>query len=72
MSADQNFALTCTYSDYFKTLKFSGSEENTAFVEYQKKLVTMQQRAAAISKRIQNNKQNNDSLKILGSMEKIQ
>jgi len=72
MTANQHFSVRCSFSDYFNTLKFNGSEENSAFVEYQKKWVTMQQRVAAISKRIQNNKQNNDSLKILGSMQKLQ
>ena len=72
ITANQHFSVSCLFSDYFNTLKFSGSEENSAFVEYQKKWVTMQQRAASISKRIQNNKQNNDSLKILASIQKLQ
>jgi thiol-disulfide isomerase/thioredoxin len=72
ITANQHFSVSCLFSDYFNTLKFTGSEENSAFVEYQKKWVTMQQRAAAISKRIQNNKQNNDSLKILASVQKLQ
>jgi thiol-disulfide isomerase/thioredoxin len=72
ISDNQRFSLSCTFSDYFNTLKFTGTEENSAFVEYQKNWVTMQQTAIAISKRIQNNKQNNDSLKILGSVQKLQ
>ena len=72
ISDNQRFSLSCTFSDYFNTLKFTGSVENSAFVEYQKNWVTMQQTAIAISKRIQNNKQNNDSLKILGSVQKLQ
>ena len=43
-----------------------------AFIDYQKKWVTMQQSAGAISKRIQNNRQNNDSLKILMPIQKNQ
>ncbi len=66
----QYFSMTCSFSDYFNTLRFTGSNENSAFVEYQKKWIVMQQHAAAISKRIQNNRQNNDSLKILGSIQK--
>ena len=65
ISKDQHFTVSCSYSDYFNTLKFNGSEENTAFIEYQKKWLIMQQQSGAISRRIQNNKQNNDSLKIL-------
>ena len=72
ISENQRFSLRCTFSDYFNTLKFTGSEENSAFVEYQKNWVTMQQTAIAISKRIQNNRQNNDSLKILGPIQKHQ
>jgi thiol-disulfide isomerase/thioredoxin len=72
ISENQRFSLSCTFSDYFNTLKFTGSEENSAFVEYQKNWVTMQQTAISISKRIQNNRQNNDSLKILGPIQKLQ
>ena len=72
ISTDQHFAVKCTNSDYFNTLKFTGSEENSAFVEYQKKWMALQQRSGVISKRIQNNRQNNDSLKILGSIQKLQ
>jgi hypothetical protein len=72
MSTDQYFNLTCSYSDYFNTLKFTGSDENTAFVEYQKKWIVLQQQASALAKRTQDNKQNTDSLKILSSMQKLQ
>ena len=72
ISDNQRFSVNCTFSDYFNTLKFTGSEENSAFVEYQKKWVTMQQRSASLSKRIQNNKQNNDSLKLLVPIQKLQ
>lgn len=72
ISQDQQFALSCVYDDYFNTLKFTGSAENSAFIEYQKKWVTMQQQATSITKRIQNNKLNSDSLKILSSVQKNQ
>ncbi len=71
ISTDQFFSLGCSYSDFFSTLKFAGSEENTAFVAYQKKWISLQQRASALGKRIQNNKQNNDSLKILTPLQKL-
>ena len=71
ISKNQYFSVDCSFVDYFNTLKFIGSEENSAFVEYQKKWMRMQQEAASISKRIQNNKQNNDSLKILASTQKV-
>lgn len=72
ISDDQQFSVTCSYSDYFKTLKFSGSDENSNFIEYQKKWVLMQQQASAIGRRIQNNKQNSDSLKLLTDKQKLQ
>ncbi len=70
--ADQHFSVSCSYADYFNTLKFAGSDENTAFVTYQKKWIDMQKKASAINKRFQNNKQNPDSLKILSDMQKNQ
>jgi thiol-disulfide isomerase/thioredoxin len=69
ISKDQHFSVSCQYSDFFNTLKFSGSEENTSFVEYQKKWVKMQQQAAEFGKRIESNKQNSDPLKILTPMQ---
>jgi thiol-disulfide isomerase/thioredoxin len=70
--ADQHFSASCSFADYFNTLKFAGSDENTAFVAYQKKWIEMQKKATAINKRFQNNKQNPDSLKILSDMQKNQ
>jgi len=72
ISDDQYFALNCSYNDYFNTLKFTGSDENSAFIEYQKNWTKMQQQASAIARRIQINKQNTDSLTILTSAQKIQ
>ena len=72
ISEDQHFALNCSFTDYFNTLIFTGSDENSAFVDYQKKWIIMQQRASANAKRIQNNKQNADSLKILSATQKLQ
>jgi thiol-disulfide isomerase/thioredoxin len=71
ISTGQRFSLSCNYSDSFNSLKFTGSEENTAFVVYQKKWISLQSQAALISKRIQNNRQNPDSLKILGPIQKL-
>jgi len=65
MSDDQHFNVSCSYNDFFKTLDFKGSEENSYFIRYQRKWVAMQQESAALSKRLQSNKQNSDSLKLL-------
>ncbi len=72
ISKDQFFSLNCSYTDYFNTLNFIGSDENTAFIDYQKKWMMMQQKASELVKRIQNNKQNADSSKILTALEKTQ
>jgi peroxiredoxin len=72
MSTDQYFSVNCTYTDYFNTLKFFGSDENSAFIVYQKRWVEMQKKASAINKRLQNNRQNTDSLRILSQMQKKQ
>ena len=72
MSNDQYISVNCAYTDYFNTLKFSGSDENSAFIVYQKRWVEMQKKASAINKRLQNNRQNADSLKFLSEMQKKQ
>jgi len=70
ISEDQKFSFTCSYDNYFNTLKFNGSDENSAFTDYQRHWSLMQQKAANIAGRIQNNKQNSDSLRILTSEQK--
>ncbi len=70
MSDDQHFEIYTSYDDYIKSLKFSGSNENSAFLDYQKKWGEMQQKAAGIAKRLQTYKQNSDSLKLLSALQK--
>src|SRR5664279_6093159 len=36
MSTSQRFSVSCFYKDYFNTLKFTGSDENSSFLIYQK------------------------------------
>jgi thiol-disulfide isomerase/thioredoxin len=70
---NQTFSLECSYTDYFKTLKFSGSAENSAFINYQKKWILMQDEAAKLRTRAQNNKANNDSVnKLTGQQSKLE
>ncbi len=69
MSTDQIFSVSCSYSDYFNTLKFDGSDENSAFVSYQKKWGKLQEQMAALSKRSQNNMDNKDSLKVINEIQ---
>ena len=70
ISTDQFFSLRCVYNDYFNTLRFTGSDENSAFLTYQKNWMAMQQKGADLQKRIQSNKQYSDSLKILTAEQK--
>ncbi|MGQ9619878.1 MAG: thioredoxin-like domain-containing protein [Bacteroidales bacterium] len=62
---DQYFGVSCSYPDLFNTLEFSGSDENYAFVDYQRNWIRLQSRAAGLSERYQKNRNNNDSLEIL-------
>ena len=71
ISNDQYFSVLAAYIMIISILlNFTGSDENTAFIDYQKKWMVMQQQAGSIAKRIQNNKHNSDSLKILTSIQK--
>lgn len=72
MPGDQQFSVSCSHPDYFNTIKFSGSDENAAFVAYQKQWVEMQKKAAGINKRLQSSRQNADSLQILTGLQKKQ
>ncbi|MGB8490103.1 MAG: thioredoxin-like domain-containing protein [Bacteroidales bacterium] len=72
MGVDQNFSLTCSIADYFHTLEFKGSDENNAFVAYQRDWVGLQLKANGLVKRIQANKQNADSVRILTASQKAQ
>jgi thiol-disulfide isomerase/thioredoxin len=70
ISQDQQFEINCLYPDFHKTLNFTGSGENTAFSNYQKSWMAMQQKASGVAKRIQENKQSSDSVKILTALQK--
>ncbi|MBN2633490.1 MAG: redoxin domain-containing protein [Bacteroidales bacterium] len=65
MSDDQKFDISFSYDDYINTLQFRGSPENTYFISYQKKWVSLQQEAASINRRLQASRQDSDSVRIL-------
>ena len=65
MTEDQFFSVSCSYDDFINTLKFTRSAINTSFIDYQRQWVEMQRVASAIAKRLQSNKSNSDSLRIL-------
>ncbi|MDR2887074.1 MAG: redoxin domain-containing protein [Bacteroidales bacterium] len=65
VSDDQHFSASCLYGDYVNTLKFDGSDENTAFLAYQKTWRKMQEDMGAIAKRASENRNNSDSLGVI-------
>jgi thiol-disulfide isomerase/thioredoxin len=65
MGQNQFFSVSCSFADFFKTLKFSGSAENSAFIDYQRKWVALQDEAGRLNSRLQANRQNKDSTKVL-------
>jgi thiol-disulfide isomerase/thioredoxin len=70
ISTDQYFKIDCSYPDYTETLNFTGSDENSAFIVYQRKWMALQKQASSLARRIQNNRQNSDSLSMLTSQQK--
>lgn len=70
MTEDQSFSISCTFNDFFNTLRFTGSQINTSFTEYQKKWAEMQKKATSIANRLRSNKSNKDSLNILSAEHK--
>jgi thiol-disulfide isomerase/thioredoxin len=68
MPEKQSFAVNCSYTDYFKTLSFTGSEENSAFIEYQRNWVAMQEESGKLNARYQANKQNKDSIAVISEL----
>ena len=72
ISENQKFTISCNYKDYFNSLKFSNSPENTKFVDYEKKWSQMQEKASNLGKRIKDNRGNSDSLRILKADQDIQ
>jgi thiol-disulfide isomerase/thioredoxin len=69
MSADQHFSVSCSYRDYINTMKFEGSDENSAFIEYQKKWGALQEHMSSLVKRAQGNKDNRDSVRIINALQ---
>jgi len=70
IAEDQVFRLSCTAGDFQSTLSFTGSSENTAFLEYQKGWRKLQDRSINNRKSLEANKQNTDSLELLQGKQK--
>lgn len=71
MTDDQVFSVSCIFRDYSNTLRFSGSEQNTSFLDYQRKWMALQNTDRDLNTRMQNSKQNNDSLRKLNELVKV-
>jgi len=67
ISDEQHFDVSCSYNDYINTLKFEGSDENTAFLAYQKKWKQLNDDMGALVKRAEANRDNRDSLNIINN-----
>ena len=69
---DQLFEIHTRYSDFVKSLKVTGSEENSEFLEFQRTWGDLQRRSGEINKRFQANQQRIDSLKIISNLQRSQ
>ena len=58
MPEHQYFSVACSYPDYFKAIRFTGSPENSAFIDYQRKWMIMQEYSAKLAARLRNNRGN--------------
>ena len=54
ISDDQEFSISCNRDDIINTLKFDGSEENTAFLVYRKKWLDFQEETTMYRQQINN------------------
>ncbi len=65
IGSDQDFSIKCNINDPLNTLTFNGSEENQNFIDYQRGWVKLNEKGEGIRKRIEANRMNSDSLKVL-------
>ena len=65
---DQFFSISCSKDDIVGTMKIDGSEENTGFIQYQRKWIRMQEHSRNLKTRLEQNKSSQDSTAILQEM----
>ncbi len=65
MGDDQNFSVEASSDNFLETLKFTGSEENTAFLEYQRFLVKTNKENQSLKEKQKKHITNTDSLFII-------
>lgn len=70
IAEDQTFEIECSKGDFQGTLNFKGSDENSAFLDYQKGWRSKQDASIQLRKRREASSQNSDSLEILGNLQK--
>ncbi len=62
---DQVFSLSCNKDDIVGSMHIEGSDENLDFINYQRKWMKLQNNSRLIRTRMQENKENSDSLDII-------
>ena len=59
---DQEFSVSTDTTDLLKFMKFTGSTQNSIFIEYQRFMAEQQKKSGSLSNRWKLNKENPDSL----------
>ena len=62
---NQCFTIEADTTDFFKTLKFIGSKDNTDFLHFQKQLYRLNMKLRDLHQRLSKNKDNADSIAVL-------
>jgi thiol-disulfide isomerase/thioredoxin/archaellum component FlaF (FlaF/FlaG flagellin family) len=62
---NRNFKISADINDFMNTVKVEGSKENELFVEYQKLSYSNRNKMRSFSERMQKNRGNQDSLKVI-------
>ena len=62
MEKDQEFSVSTDTTDLLKFMKFTGSTQNSIFIEYQRFMAEQQKKSGSLSNRWKLNKENPDSL----------
>jgi thiol-disulfide isomerase/thioredoxin len=68
VTEDQYFKIETTTSGMTEGVKFTGSAENTDFAEFQSAIASLYEKADLLRQRVNRNRQNPDSLKVLEAL----
>ncbi|MBS0011089.1 MAG: redoxin domain-containing protein [Bacteroidales bacterium] len=72
VSEDQDFGISCKRNDIINTLKFSDSEENSAFLDYRKRWMHFQDQAASYRSEINQHKSEDSAAKARNELNTIE